>query len=276
MTAPDHGHSDSRRQPGDWEERSPESARGYDLGINWEARFRRELPMICAVLGLPAAGGIVDAGCGTGRHAVALALRGYRVTGCDLSEGMLAEARRHAADSGADVRYECCAFDELNARLGGGADGVICIGNSLAAAGSEAAVRRAVDNFAAVLRPGGRLIVQVLNFPPMANEVPCVRGPRVSTVDGVEYVSVRLFHFAPDPAVGASGRADVTNVTLWNDDAWRQQAHAGTLYPVRPDELAGFCRGAGLGMLDTVGAYDRTPFDPLESSDLILIAEKQA
>jgi len=36
---------------------------------------------------------ILDMGCGTGRHALELARRGYQVTGVDLSDGMLAEGR---------------------------------------------------------------------------------------------------------------------------------------------------------------------------------------
>ncbi len=39
---------------------------------------------------------ILDVGCGTGRHSVELASRGYLVTGVDLSETMLARAREKA------------------------------------------------------------------------------------------------------------------------------------------------------------------------------------
>jgi 2-polyprenyl-3-methyl-5-hydroxy-6-metoxy-1,4-benzoquinol methylase len=39
---------------------------------------------------------ILDIGCGTGRHALELTRRGYRVTGIDLSEAMLARAREKA------------------------------------------------------------------------------------------------------------------------------------------------------------------------------------
>jgi len=35
---------------------------------------------------------ILDVGCGTGRHSVELAKRGYKVTGIDLSAEMLKEA----------------------------------------------------------------------------------------------------------------------------------------------------------------------------------------
>ena len=37
---------------------------------------------------------ILDIGCGTGRHAIELAKRGYRVTGFDLSEGQLRLAEK--------------------------------------------------------------------------------------------------------------------------------------------------------------------------------------
>lgn len=39
---------------------------------------------------------ILDIGCGTGRHAIELAKRGYKVTGIDLSESQLARAKEKA------------------------------------------------------------------------------------------------------------------------------------------------------------------------------------
>jgi ubiquinone/menaquinone biosynthesis C-methylase UbiE len=48
---------------------------------------------------------ILDIGCGTGRHAVELARRGYAVVGVDLSSSMLARARSKAASAGVPVEF---------------------------------------------------------------------------------------------------------------------------------------------------------------------------
>ena len=52
--------------------------------IEQEIRYNKELK-------------ILDVGCGTGRHAIELAKRGYKVTGIDLSVSQLNRAREKAA-----------------------------------------------------------------------------------------------------------------------------------------------------------------------------------
>ena len=49
---------------------------------------------------------ILDVGCGTGRHAIELAKRGYSVTGVDLSEDMLNKARENAHSAGVQVDFQ--------------------------------------------------------------------------------------------------------------------------------------------------------------------------
>jgi len=49
---------------------------------------------------------ILDVGCGTGRHAIELARRGYQVTGIDLSANQLARAREKALTAGVQPVFE--------------------------------------------------------------------------------------------------------------------------------------------------------------------------
>lgn len=49
---------------------------------------------------------ILDIGCGTGRHAIELAKRGYKVTGIDLSESQIKRAREKAKESNVKVEFQ--------------------------------------------------------------------------------------------------------------------------------------------------------------------------
>jgi len=62
-----------------------------------------EADFIIEELKLPQGCFILDVGCGTGRHAVELARRGFRVTGVDISKGMLDQARAAAAEAGVEI-----------------------------------------------------------------------------------------------------------------------------------------------------------------------------
>ena len=54
---------------------------------------------------------ILDVGCGTGRHAIELARRGYHITGVDLSPSQVRRAREKALEAGLAIRFE-----EMDAR----------------------------------------------------------------------------------------------------------------------------------------------------------------
>lgn len=242
-------------------------AESYDLSINWEARLGREVPVLTEFFGPPNSGGILDAGCGTGRQAVALAKLGYRVTGLDANSAMLELARTHARDTGVGVSWVTGPYGDISQAVAAGFDGICCLANALAAAATRAACAEAIGAFAGVLRPGGKLFVQILNFRRMRDEHPCVRGPRIAQRDGREYVSVRHFTFAQE-------HCSVTNITLWNDGAWRQEAHCGTLYPIDVDEIVQWCDDARLRVDGLWGSYARQSFDVVRSTDLILMATR--
>ncbi len=246
-----------------------EAAEWYDRTIDWSARIAREVPVLIDVLGPPGEGGILDAGCGTGHQARSLCERGYRVVGADSSEEMLEAARRRSPPGARQpIVYVCASYAALYDAVGGGFDGLYCVGNALAAAGTAEASSQAIDQFSACLRPGGGLFLQVLNFAPMRLERPCIRGPRVVTTDGIEYISLRHFHFSEECA-------HVTGISIYRDSGWRQRSHSGRLYPMSLDELRTWCGEAGLRIDAEWGSYAREPFDLERSVDLIIAATRE-
>lgn len=241
----------------------------YERGIDWPTRLGREIPVLTEVFGSPGEGGILDAGCGPGRHATALASRGYRVVAADADAGMIALAAANAQRAAVAVECVQSTYSALGSATRGLFDGIYCIGNSFAAAGNREACREALLNFAALLRDGGKLFVQVLNFAPLRREEPCVRGPRVSTADGVEYISLRHFTFDADGC-------RVTNLTVWKEDRWRQYSRSRRLFPVEPEDIRTWCAEAGLRLLGIYGSYARDEFDVERSDDLIFVATRES
>jgi cyclopropane fatty-acyl-phospholipid synthase-like methyltransferase len=126
----------------------------------------READFLEELLGLPRGAEILDIGCGTGRHSIELAKRGYRMTGIDLSEGMLSVARETARASGVDVRWvkaDATAYrpDQL-------LDAVLCLcegafGLLGSADDPEAHDAAILHTGFAALKPGGRFVLTALN-----------------------------------------------------------------------------------------------------------------
>ena len=65
----------------------------------------KEIDFLTEELSLSPKNCILDIGCGTGRHSIELARRGYQVTGVDVSSGMLMETKRATDEAGVLVEW---------------------------------------------------------------------------------------------------------------------------------------------------------------------------
>src|SRR3972149_10022496 len=79
-----------------FEESWPKISQGFES----ETTAESEIEWILGHVRPPAGGRILDAPCGFGRHSLALARHGFRVTGVDLSETELDRARLRAQATG--------------------------------------------------------------------------------------------------------------------------------------------------------------------------------
>lgn len=113
---------------------------------------RSEVNFIERAMSAGAGAELLDIPCGNGRHAVEMASRGYRMTGIDLSEEFIAEAR----DASRAVRWLQADMRALS--WTSEFDGAYCFGNSFGYLGWDQA-RQFLAALARALKPGARFIV---------------------------------------------------------------------------------------------------------------------
>ena len=160
-----------------------------------------EQVMLARYLPPPAAGALLDAGCGSGRAALALEKSGYRVIGIDLSLPMLQAGRALAQDirlAGADI---------LTLPLAPGIfAGVLMLFGALQHIPGRTRRQQALAELARVARPGGRLVVGLDNLAP-------------ALISYTYWLGRRLRHISNRP--GPAQAATSADTTLWGRETRR-------------------------------------------------------
>ena len=105
---------------------------------------------------------VLDVGCGGGILAEAMAGRGADVLGIDLAERSLAVAELHALESGARVRYERIAAEDLAGREPTGFDVVTCMEMLEHVPDPQSTIRAC----ATLVKPGGWVFFSTINRNP--------------------------------------------------------------------------------------------------------------
>ncbi|MFZ4506535.1 MAG: class I SAM-dependent methyltransferase [Fimbriimonas sp.] len=126
----------------------------------------KEVDFFLGLYGLKPGAKILDVGCGTGRHSVELARRGFKVTGLDISAGMLFEAQRKAERFGVEVTWVLA--DATKFTFPEKFDAAICLcegAMGLIEQGMNAELHdlEIMRNIADVLEPAGPFLLTALN-----------------------------------------------------------------------------------------------------------------
>jgi SAM-dependent methyltransferase len=154
-------------------------------------------------------GRVLDAGCGTGEHALLAASRGADVTGIDVAPTAIARARAKASERGLAARFEVADALDLG-HLGLTADTVIDSGVFHVFDDDDRA--RYVASLASVLRPAGACYLMCFS-----DRQPGTWGPRriraqelrAAFSDGWTIESITASTFEINPVDGA------TQVQAW-------------------------------------------------------------
>ena len=116
-----------------------------------------EVDFLERTLAARAGAALLDVPCGSGRHSIELARRGYRLTGVDLSVESLMQARARADEAG--VQMELRSGDMRSPQLAEQSfDGAFCFGNSLPYL-DRSGLQHFFGALQRAIRPGGKLVI---------------------------------------------------------------------------------------------------------------------
>jgi glycine/sarcosine N-methyltransferase len=248
----------------------------YDRFVNWQPRLAVEMPFLLQqlqALNLPGEAPlrVLDAACGTGMHAIALAKAGFMVTGADLSVGMIEKSRLNAQAEGVEVRFEAVGFGGLAKVFGTGSfDALLCLGNSLPHLLTPEELAAALADFAACLALGGLLLVQNRNFDAVLSRQERWMEPQEHRQGETEWVFLRFYDYRPDGLLGFN----ILTLRREGQAAWSQSVAETLLYPLRQAELAQALPPAGFGQITWYGNLAGSPYDSQNSGNLVFSARK--
>lgn len=247
----------------------------YDRFVNWANRLVFEMPFLQAQLNAAAARRVLDAACGTGRHAIALAKGGFKTAGADLSAEMIQHARRNAREMGQQVPFEVVGFGGLARAFEHSPlfpfDAVLCLGSSLPHVLSAAELHAALSDFAASLRPGGTFIMQNRNFDAVMSTRARWMEPQAHREGDTERIFLRFYDYEPDGLI----TFNILTLKREGQGAWQQKVSASRLRPLLQAELGGALDAAGFTGVQWFGSLAGEPFNPSNSGNLVVVAQKR-
>lgn len=251
----------------------------YDRFVDWRKRLDREMPFYRREFEEHGVRRVIDVGCGTGMLPIQWAAWGLDVVGVDPDTGMLGKAAVNAESArveieagGGSVRFVTGGFGGL-ADLGlGPVDAVTCSGNALPHIESQAALGRTFRDFAAVLRPGGLLVLHLLNHDRLLDARVRSIPPVVRDAEDGTWVFLRFMDYT-----GEGIRFDFVTlhrpIGAWeNGDPWemtsRRSVHTALPSQLLRDELA----EAGFLDVRAFGNHSGAAFRPAEDESVIMVA----
>jgi SAM-dependent methyltransferase len=237
----------------------------YDRMTRFESRLDREKTILRTWVDRYGLGSVLDAACGTGLHVIALRKLGITAIGTDISAPMIQKALENAKANSVDAEFVMAGMTDLRDAVETEFDAVFCLGNSIPHLLSNRDLIGAFESFAGILKPGGLLLLQLLNYERILASRNRIVG---NHSDGnLEFVRFYDFH---DPLI----RFNIL-VIDHSSKPNSHRLHSTELYPYTCKELTDALSDMSFTDVEIFGSMNRDEFDPSESTDLVISARRE-
>lgn len=243
----------------------------YDNTIDWESRLSREMPFLLSLIENTENPRVLDMACGSGRHSVALAASGADVTGIDASKSMIEAAKRHAENEGVDPTLIIADMETIRTTVNGPFDLVICLGNSLALVNDIDILKQVVRDVFQILKEGGSLVVQVLNFEEIHwtgfRNFPMKTG---KLSNGEEITFARLLEHSDYPLSSTL----VMSAFRKQDGEWTSEVSTQKVLNLKHDKMKSILQETGFNSVEIYSDYARGSFEKMDDRSMVIHSVK--
>ncbi len=220
-----------------------------------------EAEFVIEAMGLSPGAQVLDIGCGYGRHAMELAARGFHVVGLDLSTPLLVRGGEEAMRRGLEINFVRGDMRELD--FDAQFDGAYCMFSTFGYFDDETN-KKTVSNIARALKPGGRVMIEILNRDYVIADLPTRVWWEGEGCVVLEEVELNYF----------SSRIQVNRSVVFDDGRQLEQEISVRAYSLH--EVGKLMHAAGFRVLEVSGGYHtRGRFFGNQSRHIIVLAERK-
>ena len=220
-----------------------------------------EAEFVIDAMGLQPGAQVLDIGCGYGRHAMELAARGFHVVGLDLSTPLLVRGGEEAMRRGLEINFVRGDMRELD--FDAQFDGAYCMFSTFGYFDDETN-KKTVSNIARALKPGGRVMIEILNRDYVIADLPTRVWWEGEGCVVLEEVELNYF----------SSRIQVNRSVVFDDGRQLEQEISVRAYSLH--EVGKLMHAAGFRVLEVSGGYHtRGRFFGNQSRHIIVLAERK-
>ena len=174
----------------------------YDkLFLDWQATTQEQahsLDRIFTANGFDKSANILDCACGIGTQTIGLAAIGYNVTGSDISDGEIAEAKERAKKNNVSVSFEHANFCALSDTFFAQFDIVIAMDNALPHMLTSNDLASAIKSIVNQIKDGGIFVASIRDYDALLMDKPPYSPPYIHKTAKGQRVSFQTWTWEGD------------------------------------------------------------------------------